>query len=171
MNAAAPDPTYAPTGSVKGVYLENSYGQLTLESTITNWTTVTNSEAYYANGNSGDSTLWEALREALDDADAYIDFDDYDTDNDGYIDSITFLHSGYGAEWGGTDAYGGTQANRIWSHKWAIQPSWQSNEGVRVFNYHISPAVWGTSGSANRPNWRYFSRNGALFWHYRSVRH
>ncbi|NNE06783.1 MAG: M6 family metalloprotease domain-containing protein [Xanthomonadales bacterium] len=147
MNAVGGDPVLAPTGSVRDVYLENSYGQMTLDSTITNWTTVSNTEAYYADGDSGTSRLWEALREALDDADAYINFNDYDTDGDGYIDSITFLHSGYGAEWGGTDAYGAHFIDRIWSHRWAIQPSWQSNEGVRVFNYHISPALWGLSGS------------------------
>jgi M6 family metalloprotease-like protein len=147
MNAPGGDPSLAPTGSVRDVYLENSYGQMTLDSTVANWTTVSNTEQYYANGNSGDSTLWQALREALDDVDTYINFNDYDTDNDGYIDSITFLHSGYGAEWGGNDAYGTNYVDRIWSHRWVISPSWQSNEGVRVYNYHISPAVWGTSGS------------------------
>jgi len=142
----------APTGSVKDFYFENSYGQMTLNSDINpgvgNWITVSNTEQYYANGNSGDSTLWQALREALNVLDQSVDFRDYDTDHDGYIDSIAFIHSGYGAEWGGTDAYGTSYQNRIWSHRWAIQPAWVSNEGVRVFDYHISPGVWGTSGSA-----------------------
>ena len=35
----------------------------------------------------------------------------------------------------------------MWSHKWQI-PTWTSSEGVRVSKYHISPAVWGTSGTA-----------------------
>lgn len=151
FNSTGGHPTLAPTGSVKDVYLENSYGQMTLNSDINpgigDWITVPNTEAYYANGNSGDSTLWQALRSALDTLDAVIDFNDYDLDNDGRIDSIAFIHSGYGAEWGGTDAYGGTTANRIWSHRWAIQPQWNSNDGVSVFDYHISPGVWGTSGS------------------------
>lgn len=147
FNATAPHATLAPTGSVKMVYLENSYGQMTLESTISNWVTVSNTEAYYADGQSGTSKLWEALREALSILDATTDFSSFDTDGDGYIDSITFIHSGYGAEWGGTDAYGTYYTSRIWSHRWAIQPAWISAEGVRVFDYHISPGVWGTSGS------------------------
>ena len=151
FNNVGGHPSLAPTGSVKDVYFENSYGQMTLESEvnpgINDWITVSNTEAYYANGNSGDSTLWQALREALDQLDAVIDFNDYDLDNDGRIDSIAFIHSGYAAEWGGTDAYGTHYSNRIWSHRWAIQPQWNSNDGVSVFHYHISPGVWGTSGS------------------------
>ncbi|MBT8102790.1 MAG: M6 family metalloprotease domain-containing protein [Gammaproteobacteria bacterium] len=148
FNAVGGDAQLAPTGSVKDVYLENSYGQMTLNSTIFGWIDLPNTEAYYANGNSGDSTLWQALRYALDVVDQTVNFSDYDTDNDGSIDAIAFIHSGYGAEWGGTDQYGATTANRIWSHRWAIQnPPWTSDEGVEVFDYHISPGVWGTSGS------------------------
>ena len=152
FNAVGGHPSLAPTGSVKDVYFENSYGQMTLDSYVnpgfSDWITVSGTEQYYANGNSGDSTLWQALREALDVLDDVVDFGDYDTDNDGRIDSIAFIHSGYGAEWSGTDAYGANSANRIWSHRWAIQPQWNSNDGVSVFDYHISPGVWGTSGSA-----------------------
>ena len=149
MNAVDVHATLAPTGSVRGVYLENSYNQIDLQSEVQPWVQVSGTEQYYANSNSGDSTLWEALREALDSLDTDIDFRDYDTDNDGKIDAITFLHSGYGAEWGGNDSYGTPSADRIWSHRWAIQqPPWVSEEGVEVFDYHISPALWGTSGSA-----------------------
>ena len=152
FNATSPHPTLAPTGSVRGVYLENSYGQMTLDSDINpginNWITVSNTEQFYANGDSGDSTLWLALREALNALDAVIDFRDYDADQDGLIDSVAFIHSGYAAEWGGSDAFGTAYQNRIWSHRWAIQPAWNSNDGVSVFDYHISPGVWGTSGSA-----------------------
>lgn len=148
FNAVGGDPVLAPSGSVRDVYLENSYGQLVLDSTVVGWIDVPNTEAYYANGDSGDSTLWQALRAALDQVDDVIDFTDFDTDNDGRIDSITFIHSGYGAEWGGTDAYGASYEDRIWSHRWAIQsPPWTSEEGVQVSDYHISPGVWATSGS------------------------
>ena len=150
----------APTGSLRDVYLDNSYDQMTLDSTIANWATVSNTEQYYANGVSGDQTLHQALIEALNAADAYIDFSLFDQDNDGYIDSITFLHSGYGAEWGGFDSDGTYYSGRIWSHRWvlwdtngdgsynpALDQPWTSNEGVKVWDYHISPTLWATSGS------------------------
>ena len=137
-----------PAGSLQMVYLQNSYGALTIDSTVYAWVTVSNTEAYYANNNSGLTTkTHEALKEALDlledlfDQDPGISFSDFDADSDGDIDAITFLHSGYGAEWGGG-------INRIWSHKWFLSGGgWTSNDGVHVSSYHISPALWGTSGS------------------------
>jgi M6 family metalloprotease-like protein len=80
--------------------------------------------------------------------DSLVDFSQFDVDGDNYIDAIGFLHSGYGAEWGGTDTYGTGYKNRIWSHKWTLSSTWTSAEGVRVSNYHISPSVWDTSGSS-----------------------
>lgn len=150
MNAPGGDPTLAPSGSVRDIFLENSYGQLTLNSTVAYWVTLPNTEAYYANGNSGLTTrTHEALRSALDtlNADPNINFTDFDSDSDGKIDAITFLHSGYAAEFGGTSADGANFTDRMWSHKWGISGGWTSAEGVSVSNYHISPAIWGTSGN------------------------
>jgi bacillopeptidase F (M6 metalloprotease family) len=47
---------------------------------------------------------------------------------------------------GGTDSYGAYYSSRIWSHKWGMS-TFTSGEGVRVSNYHISPALWATSGT------------------------
>ena len=44
------------------------------------------------------------------------------------------------------DEYGTIYQDRIWSHKWSIQ--WRSRKtGVYVTDYHVSPSLWGTSGS------------------------
>jgi M6 family metalloprotease-like protein len=150
MNAVGGDPSLAPTGSVRDCFLENSYGQFTLDSTVAYWITLPNTEAYYANGDSGlTSRTHEALRYALDtlDADPNFQFSDFDQDSDGRIDAITFLHSGYAAEFGGTSGDGASYLNRMWSHKWAIGGAWFSSDNVRVYEYHISPAIWGTSGN------------------------
>ena len=151
MNADGGHPSLAPTGSVRDCYLENSYGQFSLDSTVVYWITLPNTEAYYANGNSGlTSRTHEALRYALDvlDADPSFQFADFDQDSDGDIDAITFLHSGYGAEFGGTSSDGAYYGDRMWSHKWAIFGGWVSSDGVSVYTYHISPGIWGTSGNA-----------------------
>ncbi|KAL3917237.1 MAG: hypothetical protein SGILL_004807 [Bacillariaceae sp.] len=105
MNSEVEHRTLAPTGSLKMVYWENSYRQLTIESTVTDWIRVSNRERHYAAGTSGvglDRTFQEALTEVLDELESQnFDFSDFDQDGDSHIDSITFLTSGYGAEWGG----------------------------------------------------------------------
>jgi M6 family metalloprotease-like protein len=153
MNNVGPN-ALCPSGSVRDVYLASSYNQLVLDTTVAPWVTLPNPETYYAAGNSGLSTTAHIMiQDALNALQATgFDFTQFDTDNDGYVDAIGFLHSGYGAEWGGTDAYGTYYSNRIWSHKWAVYSlpggKWTSTSGKSVYNYHISPSVWGTSGSA-----------------------
>lgn len=147
FNAIGGDPVLAPTGSIKDIYLENSYGQLTIDSTVIGWLDMPNTEAYYAGGISGLGTIfWEAVNDALDAADPSVDFSEFDEDNDGYIDAITLVHSGYPAEFGGTDEDGAVGDDRIWSHKWSVRPDWESDEGVRVSNYNINPGLWGLGG-------------------------
>jgi M6 family metalloprotease-like protein len=87
FNYAGPHPL-APTGSVRDLYLENSYGAFELNSTVFAWVTVSNTEQYYAASKSGlDSRLWEALSEALDLVDTGLDFSQLDSDGNGYIDN------------------------------------------------------------------------------------
>ena len=112
MNQPGGDPVLAPTGSVRDHYVENSYGQFAIDSTVVGWLDVPGDEADYAGGISGLGTVvWDLIEDGLAAADPLVDFSDFDQDGDGWIDAITFLHSGYGAEWGGTDVYG-TQLRR-----------------------------------------------------------
>jgi len=142
------------TGSVRDFFLASSHNQLKLNTTVTPWVTLPFSEAWYADGSCGLSTLSHLMiQQALDALqDTGFNFSAFDANNDGYVDAIGFLHSGYGAEWGGTDGYGTSYTNRIWSHKWSLWSlpggQWTSVSGVNVYNYHISPSLWGTSGSA-----------------------
>jgi M6 family metalloprotease-like protein len=150
MNHKGPH-ALCPSGSVRDVFLENSYGALTLESVVADWVTVDNTEKYYANGGYGVTKLtWDAIRNALQQVDekGMVDFEYFDQDNDGKIDAITFLHSGYAAEFGGTDVYGQFYLDRIWSHQWSLNSGpFVSKSGVTVSHYHISPALWGLSGA------------------------
>lgn len=45
--------TLCPTGSLRDVFLENSYGALSLESTVVEWVPMDNTQSYYANGDRG----------------------------------------------------------------------------------------------------------------------
>jgi len=152
FNRIGGDPILAPPGSVRDFYKETSYGAMTIESTVVAWVTLPNSEAYYAHGQSGRGSYPQNAQRMVEDAlnlvDPLVDLGQFDANHDGYIDSITIIHSGYGAEWGG----GG--GNWIWSHKWALPTPWTSRhrnaEGVnvKVSRYHTEPALWGMSGTA-----------------------
>jgi hypothetical protein len=52
MNHQGPN-HLCPTGSVGEVFFQNSYGALTLESTVVDWVPMDQTEQYYANGSSG----------------------------------------------------------------------------------------------------------------------
>jgi hypothetical protein len=118
----------APTGSVREYFLEQSYGKVDIQSTVTQWIDLPKNESYYGAGCSSlcdkDVRLYgdivEALR-ALDVAGTYT-WSDFDAvgggvngdEPDGVIDMLTFFHSGYGAEWGEVDVHGTAYEDRIW---------------------------------------------------------
>ena len=132
-------------------YLKSSNGQLLIKSFVTDWVTIDYTETYCANGTSGETAIiiHTCLRNALSKVDSQVNFSQFDVNGDQMIDAIGFLHSGYGAEFGGYDAYNTYRSNRIWSHQWDLNTgAWTSSEGVSVYNYYISPSLWGVSGSA-----------------------
>ena len=153
FNAVNGHSTLAPTGSVRDAFYQSSYGQLTVVSSVVPWIKLPQPQKYYAGGKSGFVPAFqEALRGALNflENDPNFSFKDFDANSDGRIDAITYLHSGYAAEWGGqdcTDSKSGP-GDRIWSHKWRLAPdSWTSTkDGVEVVDYHISPALHGRCG-------------------------
>ncbi|KAL7469812.1 hypothetical protein ACHAXS_010075 [Conticribra weissflogii] len=123
----------APTGSVREVFLQNSYGMLDATAYVTEWITVSKTEKYYANGEYGFERFIEAIEEAmnlfvesvipndLSEEDKELAtktlMDTLDSDGDGTIDGFGILHSGYGAEYAGSDCYNQRNENRIWSHQ------------------------------------------------------
>jgi len=142
--------TVAKSGSIRDVYLSNSYGKLDLESKVFGWVTLPQTEAYYAGGKSGLTDVYlEAVRDAviLLEKQYNVDFGAFDGNKDGFVDTVTLFHSGYAAEWGSTDVSGKSMYDRIWSHRWAI-PTWESRSGFKVSTYCTVPGLWGTGGSS-----------------------
>ena len=143
---------YNPTGSVKHYYKRQSYGKVSLESVVVGWIDVTQTESEAAAGCSSlcsINKLWHAILEGLDYADSVLDMDELDLDNDGWIDVLTVIHSGFGAETGGRDENGARYGNRIWSHSWSLNKVWQSSRGrkIQANKYTINPGNFGMSFS------------------------
>ncbi|MBR2746801.1 MAG: hypothetical protein IKD95_00335, partial [Bacteroidales bacterium] len=96
------------TGSVRDYYYENSHGEYEPMYEVYGPVTVSKTSEYYAQNKT--ERAWEALKEACSLLNAEIDFSQYDSDNDGYVDMILMYYAGHNqAEGGGTDT--------IWPHQ------------------------------------------------------
>ncbi len=109
------------TGSAKDYFKANSYGQFSPEFDVVGPYKLHNNMAYYgANDANGydvrpDYMIAEAC--ALADS-AGVDFAQYDTDNDGFVDNVFVYYAGY------NEAEDLTQdqinANTVWPHRWSL---------------------------------------------------
>ena len=145
----------APTGSVRDAYRVNSYGKLTIESTVYGWVDLPETEAYYAAGVGGFATAeyTEALHSAMDALKndlSVLRFSDFDGDGDGKVDMVTLIHSGYAAEANGHAQDGTVEDDRIWSHHRKLQRNrrWYpdvegKNNDAYVYQYATASALSG----------------------------
>ncbi len=122
------------TGSLKDYYLETSYGQLNITVDVVGPFTAENDMEHY--GSDWDGAR-ELATEAVHLADSVVDYSQYDSTNDGWVDAFYMIFSGYGEEAGGGP-------NTIWSHAWYIEPV--ELDGVWVARYACSPELRGNSG-------------------------
>lgn len=144
----------APSGSISSYFRINSYGGFHLEAEIVPWKKTNGTEEYYANLTYGLPSSGVDARSAIEpileqlDEEGF-DWSRFDRNNDGMIDSLVVLHSGYNAELGGKDCLTGKDASsRIWTHSQGATPaSWRSTRyDVGLGGYTISSAYYGTCG-------------------------
>ena len=122
------------TGSVRDFFKESSYNKFDLIITLTGVYTAPQSELYYA-GSSGTANVptlarWVAQKVA---AEPSINFSDYDSDGDGYVDGFHFIFAGNGQE-------SGAPYGTIWSHKSVFSPAVTQN-GKSILVYSCSPEL------------------------------
>lgn len=98
------------TGSVRDYFTDNSNGDFTPVFDVVGPVTVSQKYSYYGANRNGDDAhaalaFWEACKEA----DAQVNFANYDLDSDGIVDNVFFYYAGHNeAEGGGS--------NLIWPH-------------------------------------------------------
>ncbi|MEI6677259.1 MAG: M6 family metalloprotease domain-containing protein, partial [Mariniphaga sp.] len=129
------------TGSVYDFYKENSYGKLDLTVTVAGPFTAAHDMAYYgANNANGDDVNPGALvTEAINLANPFVNYADFDNDNDGSVDGIYVIYAGYGEE------VAGVSANAIWAHSSAVSTVVLDGKSISV--YSCSAELRGSSGS------------------------
>jgi immune inhibitor A len=123
-----------PSGSFRDYYLENSYGKHDPQGGVYGWIRAPQTYDYYTNGNKGlggwPHNSQKLVQDALELADPFVNFADYDYDGDGWIDGLMIVHAGPGAEETGDDW-------DIWSHRWAINT--QERDGIYISSYTMQP--------------------------------
>lgn len=110
-----------PTGTMVDFYREISYDQFELSGDTYGWYKMPLASNFYT---ADDGLEGGGARFTLDlvmAADADIDYSQYDSDNDGYVDVVMIVHTGAGAE---------TGANNIWSHRWSLNAARSSYPAI-----------------------------------------
>ena len=143
-----------PTGSIRDWIIANSNGRLKIEAEVVDWTLTNNTERYFASDVNQKPVagitheMQFAMYPILDQLDSSgFNFSRFDGNNDGYIDLIVLLHSGYAAELGNKDCYtNSTYESRIWSHAVANSPPnpWVSKStGIKSNGYAVGAGIRG----------------------------
>jgi M6 family metalloprotease-like protein len=135
------------TGTLQDYWEEATYGNLTvvtldLPSSL-GWMRAPQTYAYYVNGAYGiygtyPRNAQRLAEDAVNLADPYVNFSNYDNDSDGYVDALFIIHSGRGAEYTGS-------VNDIWSHKW-VTYNVPYVDAVRCSVYSMEPEYWISPG-------------------------
>ncbi|MGC3978822.1 MAG: M6 family metalloprotease domain-containing protein [Paludibacteraceae bacterium] len=134
--------TNGGTGSAKDYFRDNSNGNFNPVFDVVGPYTLTNNMAYYGGNTSGsDKNPRQMVIDACKAADADgVDFTQYDTDNDGYVDNIFIYYAGYNeAE--------GASANTIWPHRWVLSNTSTKYDTKIIYDYACTSELKGTSGS------------------------
>ena len=132
---------YNGTGSFRDYYIEVSYGQLIVNTTVTAWVTLPNTHDFYGPQSMWGQFAFDAITAANNQT--AVNFADFDNDNDGIVDGVAIFHQGQGQEESAiiTD---------VWSHSWELSSAGytstqRSFDGVMVDSYTTMPERNATS--------------------------
>lgn len=143
-------PVYAGQhrGSMHDYYLEQSYGTYTVDGEAYGWFKVDKPEAYYGDDNpagGNDNLLPGTPKTLIADAVAKINetnainWQDYDTNGNCYIDHPLFIHAGVDQSGGG----GAQGDDAIWAHSSStnviVGTTSACPDGLKIYNYTIMP--------------------------------
>ena len=123
------------TGSVHDFYVENSHGQYDPVFEVFGPYTLSKNSADYVNNAGG------ALVEACQGMNADIDFSQYDSDGDGYVDMTLMYYAGHNA------AETGKEEEQIWPHQGYAGGNTRL-DGKRISKYFCTSELKGYSGSS-----------------------
>lgn len=129
-------------GSVRDYFRDQSYGQFELDFDVVGPYRLSKSMAYYGgpSGDYHDTDPQAMIEEAVQAADAHVDFTKYDWDGDGWVDQVYVVYAGYGENYG-------ADANAIWPHESSIAYKNLTLDGKNIGTYACSCELKGKSGT------------------------
>ena len=121
-------------GSVRKYYHENSYGQMTIETTVVGPFEAENPHTEYQRKQGGNNYKSEKLvQEAIQKAQSVVNFSTLDGNNDGYVDCVHIIYAGTKyVNNSSTDVF-------IWPYKYSISTT--SINGKKVRDYIMTPEL------------------------------
>ncbi len=137
------------TGSSRDYFMASSNGQFSPHFDIVGPYTLSHPYVYYgknkvADGN--DTLPQQMIRDACQQAyDNGVNFADYDTDNDGYVDNVSVYYAGYNEAEGTT-----VNQNTIWPHRFVVTADGKGNlilNGKKIKDYACTSELQGTVGN------------------------
>jgi M6 family metalloprotease-like protein len=132
---------------IKSYLSEQSYGQYNIECDVRDWANTDNTEAYYAAGVANyqgadlSAAMFIPVLNQLDGG-GTMDWSPYDANQDGYVDALLVIHSGYASEQGdGSSCGAAAQNDRIYSQGHSVSNAWSNaNFATTVSAYAIASA-------------------------------
>lgn len=128
---------YEGTGSFRDFFLQNSYGQLDIETTVVGWIQLPSNKYMYST-----EDMTRLISDALNAIGDDIDFTQFDNNGDGVLDGLSIIHQGTGAEVTGS-------SSDIWSHSGGLLSEIYAG-GIRVNTYTIQPELLGISSPTQK---------------------
>ena len=124
--------------TLRAYYEEVSYGAFSVtagNAGVTGWYEAAYGHGYYGENAPGgrDARPAELVLETVKAADESIDFSEYDSDGDCYVDVVVIIHQGAGEESGAGDS-------DIWSHQWNLQSAEYYGDGDGVYTTNDAAA-------------------------------
>ena len=129
------------TGSVRDYFYDNSYQIFDPHFDVVGPVDV-NFSCRYPQSTANSDAVFNAALAAVDNQ---IDFNDYDSDGDGYVDMVFFLVAGYSSNYGGNDE------SYLWPHMYYLYWS-PPLDGVHFGLYACSTEIAGWEGSYSDVN-------------------
>lgn len=152
--------TYNAEGSARDWFMQNSNGIFKPQFDVYGPVTLSQKMSYYGGNNyyGDDKNPAQMITDACKALDGQIDYTQYDTDGDGYVDNVYVFYAGYGE----ADS---DEENAVWPHSWNISDATAPNDyvsgnplkldGVFIDRYACSNETMGYDENlklANRPD-------------------